>query len=73
MTVVELATCCLPEDPASPAPTRGDTPWRAWRSTSEDSVCHHTDSSLSIDVLWPGAASLDPLGDLAYGGFYDPV
>jgi hypothetical protein len=30
-------------------------------------------SPLSAAVLWPGAALLDPLGDLAYGGFCDPV
>jgi hypothetical protein len=30
-------------------------------------------SLLSVAVLWLGAASLDPLGDLAYGGFCDPV
>jgi hypothetical protein len=35
MTAAELATCRVPEDPASPAQ----------HFMSEDSVCHHTDFS----------------------------
>jgi hypothetical protein len=42
MTVIELATCRVPEDLTSPTPT-GDTSWCAQHSTSEDLVCHHTD------------------------------
>jgi hypothetical protein len=50
MTVVELATCCVPEDPASPAPM-GDTSWCVRRSTSEDLLCLHIDSPLAAIVL----------------------
>jgi hypothetical protein len=35
-----LATCRVPMDPTSPAPTRGMS-WHAWRSMSEDLVCLH--------------------------------
>jgi hypothetical protein len=30
-------------------------------------------SLLSVAILRPGASSLDPLGDLGYGGFHDPM
>jgi hypothetical protein len=52
---------------------RRDTSWRARRSLSKDSVCHHTDFSTPTAVLWLGVASLDSLGDPAYGGLRDPV
>jgi hypothetical protein len=41
MTVTELATCRVPEDPAP----LGDTSWHAWCSMSEDLVCLHIDFS----------------------------
>jgi hypothetical protein len=44
MTAVDLATCRMPEDPASPVQV-GDTSWRAWYSMSGGLVCHHTDFS----------------------------
>jgi hypothetical protein len=43
MMAVELATCHVPEDPASPV-LAGDTWWPMRCSMSEDLVCHHTDS-----------------------------
>jgi hypothetical protein len=45
-TAAELATCHVPEDPASLVPVGGGgTSWRARRSTSGDLLCHHTDFS----------------------------
>jgi hypothetical protein len=72
MTMAKLATCRVPEDPASPTPA-GDTSWHARHSTSKDSVCITPISLLSAAVLQPGAASLAPLGDLTHGGLRDPV
>jgi hypothetical protein len=44
MTVAELATYRVPEDPSSPAPAE-DMLWRAWHSTSEDLVFLRIDFS----------------------------
>jgi hypothetical protein len=46
MTVVELATCHVPEDPTSLF-RWGDTLWQVWHSMSGDLVCHHTDISVA--------------------------
>jgi hypothetical protein len=47
MTMAELATCRVPEDPASPiqAGGGGDTSWHVRHSLSEGSVFYHTDFS----------------------------
>jgi hypothetical protein len=70
----ELVTYRVLEDPASLAPARGGTSWRARHSTSEDSVCHITlISLLPTVVLQLAAASLDSFGDPAYDDLRDPV
>jgi hypothetical protein len=62
MTMVEIATCHMPEDPASPY-LRGDTSWCAITSIS----------LLPATVLWLTATSLDSFGGPAYGILRDLV
>jgi hypothetical protein len=73
MTAAELATFLVPKDPASPAPAGrirhgvcGILRVRIWCTTTLISL-------LSTIVLQLVAASLDSLGDLAYGDLRDPV
>jgi hypothetical protein len=42
MTVAELATCRVPEDPTAPVQAGGDTSWCVQHFMSSGLVCHHT-------------------------------
>jgi hypothetical protein len=73
MTVAELATCHVSEDPCVPCSigerhrgVHGVLRARIWGAITL--IC-----PLSAAVLWPGAASLDPHGDLTYGSLHNPV
>jgi hypothetical protein len=61
MMVLELTTCRVPEDPASPALMEGYV------------VVFTLIPPLIAIVLQPGAAQSEPFGDLAYRGLCDSV
>jgi hypothetical protein len=72
MTTVELATCRVPEDPASPAlagrhhGVRGVLRVRIWCAFASISL-------LAAIVLWLGAAPLYSFRDPTYSGLRDPM
>jgi hypothetical protein len=73
MTTAELATCRVPEDPASPAPmggirrgVSGVLRARIWCAVT-------LISPLAAVILWLGAASLGSFRDTAYSGLHDPM
>jgi hypothetical protein len=73
MTAVELVTCRVPEDPTSPVQAEGCiVPCTAFYRCGVWCAIRPV-SPLFALVLWPGAVSLDPLGDLAHVGFCDPI
>jgi hypothetical protein len=74
MTSVELVTCRVLEDPSSPVSGGGGI-HRGLCGILQAGVRRAITpiSPLFAAVLWPGAASFDPLGDLAYSGLCDPV
>jgi hypothetical protein len=74
MTVVELVTCRVPEDPTSPVQAGGGciVPCTAFYRCGVWCAIRLVSLLFAI-VLWPGAASLDPLGDLAHVGLCDPI
>jgi hypothetical protein len=73
MIVVELATCRVPENPASPAPAGGIR--RVMRNILREGIWSAVTSIslLAAAVLWLRAASLDSFEDHAYSGLHDPV
>jgi hypothetical protein len=73
MMAVEVATCRVPEDPSSSMSLGGVH--RGLSNVLRAGVrCAITLISLLFAaVLWPGAASLDPLEDLAHSVLCDHV
>jgi hypothetical protein len=73
MIAAELVTCHVPKDPASPIQAggihcgmRNDLRAGVWCAITPISL-------LFAAILWPGAASLDPLGELAHDSLCDLV
>jgi hypothetical protein len=74
MTAVELATCHVPEDPASLVPVGGGVRRGVHGVLRAGICCAITPiSPLVVAVLWLGTSALDPLEDFAYGGLCDLV
>jgi hypothetical protein len=69
MMVAELMTCRMPEDPASPVPVGGICRGMSGVLRAVIWCAIKPISPLFPIVLCLGIASLDPLGDLAHGGF----
>jgi hypothetical protein len=71
MTMMELATCRVPEDPTSTPPSGGYVV--ACVTIYERGFAITSISPLPIAVLWLGATSPDSFGNPSYCSLHDPV